>query len=84
MSPDWWRDCRDGIEKYSSPTGDGKGFHVPSKFRHNPLRNIVPRQGTESGSIIFLNLFILLRNIVPRQGTESWFPPNLIVMFVDN
>ena len=23
MSPDWWRDCRDGIEKCSSPTGDG-------------------------------------------------------------
>ena len=33
MSPDWWRDCRDGIEKCSSPTGDGNlGDHsdVPS------------------------------------------------------
>ena len=28
MSPDWWRDCRDGIEKCSSPTGDGNKIFV--------------------------------------------------------
>ena len=33
MSPDWWRDCRDGIEKCSSPTGDGKNVvSVCNKF----------------------------------------------------
>ena len=29
MSPDWWRDCRDGIEKCSSPTGDGNAEEKP-------------------------------------------------------
>lgn len=30
MSPDWWRDCRDGIEKCSSPTGDGNSVPYTS------------------------------------------------------
>ena len=50
MSPDWWRDCRDGIEKCSSPTGDGNTpveETIQNTFK--ALRNVVPRQGTETG-----------------------------------
>ena len=54
MSPDWWRDCRDGIEKCSSPTGDGNFVLATSLIDTNiALRNAVPRQGTE---IEFLNM----------------------------
>ena len=35
MSPDWWRDCRDGIEKCSSPTGDG---NPPNRTRKQQAR----------------------------------------------
>ena len=71
MSPDWWRDCRDGIEKCSSPTGDGnlnKALIQLSRFK---LRNVVPRQGTEIVNIADVEKEAeKLRNVVPRQGTE--------------
>ena len=51
MSPDWWRDCRDGIEKCSSPTGDGNFVKVGDVFFPLSLRNVVPRQGTEIQSV---------------------------------
>ena len=48
MSPDWWRDCRDGIEKCSSPTGDGNFYESSFLGMYSVrLRNVVPRQGTE-------------------------------------
>ena len=49
MSPDWWRDCRDGIEKCSSPTGDGNETIKNQCTNERILRNVVPRQGTETG-----------------------------------
>ena len=48
MSPDWWRDCRDGIEKCSSPTGDGNEMYPDNELVQRVLRNAVPRQGTET------------------------------------
>ena len=35
------------------------------------LRNVVPRQGTETFENSFLKVSIILRNVVPRQGTET-------------
>ena len=59
MSPDWWRDCRDGIEKCSSPTGDGNtGGSQADRQDFDRLRNVVPRQGTEI--LIHLTLRYLL------------------------
>ena len=73
MSPDWWRDCRDGIEKCSSPTGDGNcNLYSFKVFSGLKLRNVVPRQGTEITTALRLSFFKLkLRNVVPRQGTEK-------------
>ena len=73
MSPDWWRDCRDGIEKCSSPTGDGNITSRMYNARTHKLRNVVPRQGTEicaKRHSLTISAFGLLRNVVPRQGTE--------------
>ena len=59
------------IEKYSSPTGDGNQT-IFLLFRLCRLRNIVPRQGTETTCLtLFLKCGDVLRNIVPRQGTET-------------
>ena len=35
------------------------------------LRNVVPRQGTETVKSEFVFIRTLLRNVVPRQGTET-------------
>ena len=40
------------IEKCSSPTGDGNGFFLHLSDLHNQLRNVVPRQGTETSLAI--------------------------------
>ena len=52
MSPDWWRDCSDGIEKCSSPTGDGNQKETIIRIGML-LRNVVPRQGTEIFCVLF-------------------------------
>ena len=71
MSPDWWRDCRDGIEKCSSPTGDGNEKSDTMEISLL-LRNVVPRQGTETEKHLCTTLSLNeLRNVVPRQGTET-------------
>ena len=67
------------IEKCSSPTGDG---NVIKNFLYcygNTLRNVVPRQGTET---VYTALVVYpikrLRNVVPRQGTET-----CVIVFTD-
>ena len=40
------------IEKCSSPTGDGNRSIILSLICNNLLRNVVPRQGTETNSSI--------------------------------
>ncbi len=71
MSPDWWRDCRDGIEKCSSPTGDGNTLLQFIIENGKKLRNVVPRQGTEIiNNVEYRPDGHALRNVVPRQGTE--------------
>ena len=61
------------IEKCSSPTGDGNHFYVLliGILGMKKLRNVVPRQGTETFENSFLKVSIILRNVVPRQGTET-------------
>ena len=61
------------IEKCSSPTGDGNYFHIITIMFSVLLRNVVPRQGTETyhnKNTAIRNR--LLRNVVPRQGTETY------------
>ena len=63
------------IEKCSSPTGDGNHFYVLliGILGMKKLRNVVPRQGTETyhnKNTAIRNR--LLRNVVPRQGTETY------------
>ena len=59
------------IKKYSSPRGDGNSLSSFNTFLVT-LRNIAPREGTETISFSS-NLFtILLRNIAPREGTETF------------
>ena len=61
------------IEKCSSPTGDGNLTWNFMKVFPSILRNVVPRQGTET-RFQFLPVHVLvsvLRNVVPRQGTET-------------
>ncbi|ERI89114.1 hypothetical protein HMPREF1547_03689 [Blautia sp. KLE 1732] len=36
------------IEKCSSPTGDGNGLFISPSSTEPLLRNVVPRQGTET------------------------------------
>ena len=72
MSPDWWRDCRDGIEKCSSPTGDGNHF-IPSL---SPGSASIEKCSSPTGDGNPLTSchavgFKALRNVVPRQGTET-------------
>ena len=49
MSPDWWRDCRDGIEKCSSPTGDGNIFYF---IRYNAFNIEKCSSPTGDGNMI--------------------------------
>ena len=41
------------IEKCSSPTGDGNYFHIITIMFSVLLRNVVPRQGTETFRKVF-------------------------------
>ena len=61
------------IEKCSSPTGDGNSVcFIKLKVICTILRNVVPRQGTETiPPFILSGVYFLLRNVVPRQGTET-------------
>ena len=43
------------------------------------LRNVVPRQGTETFENSFLKVSIILRNVVPRQGTETYHNKNTAI-----
>ena len=61
------------IEKYKSPTGDGNAVSLIPSISNSLLRNISPRQGTETQLTVFLTHQFLLRNISPRQGTETYF-----------
>ena len=63
------------IEKCSSPTGDGNDttHHKVKNIPTVALRNVVPRQGTETKPKISMqSKHRLLRNVVPRQGTETF------------
>ena len=60
------------IEKHSSPTGDGNMWDdADASIRQQILRNIAPRQGTETKNFCLTTSAVLLRNIAPRQGTET-------------
>ena len=60
------------IEKYKSPTGDGNCVAgTPDRHKSLSLRNISPRQGTETFLTSLLICSSVLRNISPRQGTET-------------
>ena len=61
------------IEKHSSPTGDGNFLRLTRRNCNRLLRNIAPRQGTETWvhTIWHWCRSFQLRNIAPRQGTET-------------
>ena len=63
------------IEKCSSPTGDGNlSSTISVASATSILRNVVPRQGTETKNNTAINITTSsLRNVVPRQGTETIF-----------
>ena len=73
MSPDWWRDCRDGIEKCSSPTGDGN----PINDMHGDISFFIEKcssptgDGNPTSKSRRTTATEILRNVVPRQGTET-------------
>ena len=47
-------------------------MHAEIKGYTDKLRNVVPRQGTETKTPTTDQLVVnLLRNVVPRQGTET-------------
>ena len=82
MSPDWWRDCRDGIEKCSSPTGDGNSLtssFVRSLFK---LRNVVPRQGTETKNTCYSVVKVQIEKCSSPtgDGNSETFVVNVIVV----
>ena len=61
------------IEKCSSPIGDGNRI---SNILNSiiSLRNVAPRQGTETFILLSSVLRLPLRNVAPRQGTETRNP----------
>ena len=74
MSPDWWRDCRDGIEKCSSPTGDGNDQQGDTGLSDCIEKCSSPTgDGNNNDGKLFVDI-LELRNVVPRQGTETRRP----------
>ena len=61
------------IEKWDTPEGDGnKKIGGPAKLLNLPLRNEIPRKGTETRAELNYPIFrYLLRNEIPRKGTET-------------
>ena len=87
MSPDWWRDCRDGIEKCSSPTGDGNMIAAIEKKSTTSLRNVVPRQGTETictMTVIDTPYIEKCSSPTGDGNQESVFPRNVLPALLRN
>ena len=79
MSPDWWRDCRDGIEKCSSPTGDGNQGVYNHSFDLPGLRNVVPRQGTETCNLLRCRVLLRIEKCSSPTGDGNCTPYPLLL-----
>ena len=68
------------FQKKQFATQNGKYPQKTSGVQEMVLRNIAPREGTETISFSS-NLFtILLRNIAPREGTETRIPDPSVLL----
>ena len=67
------------IEKCSSPTGDGKKDMEALKKRGYKLRNVVPRQGTESILLIF---FVYSYALIEKCSSPTGDGKNTIRFYV--
>ena len=82
MSPDWWRDCRDGIEKCSSPTGDGNcGSGLALHQEQNIEKCSSPTgDGNKIPEILYLQGFPIEKCSSPTGDGNTVLNSNVVIM----